>query len=219
MARVAVLAVAALLSSAGLGLAAGHGGGGHRGGGGHGGEGHHHDGFHHGSNVFIGVGLGGWGWGYPWGYYGDYYPRYYGGYYPAYGGYYSPDYGVPANSPAQFTSPSVAGASTFSSLAGSPAALSATPDPNAIFIRVQVPADAEVWLEGQKTAQTGRVRFFESPPVAPGRKYVYHIRARWNDGGHIADEVREATVSAGAYVIADFTQRQWEKAPPPRAAD
>ena len=84
---------------------------------------------------------------------------------------------------------------------------------------MQVPADAEVWLEGQKTGQTGKVRFFEYPPVAPGRKYVYHIRARWNDGGQVAYEVREATVSAGAYVITDFTQRQWEKEPPPRAAD
>jgi uncharacterized protein (TIGR03000 family) len=182
----------------------------------------HHENFHHGSNVFIGVGFGGWGWGYPWGDYGGYY----GGYYPSYGGYYTGDYGVPVMSSGQyaypsapFAYPSAPDASTYSSVAGSPGAPTAMADPNAVFIRVQVPADAEVWLEGEKTAQTGRVRFFESPPVTPGRKYVYHIRARWNEDGQVADEVREATVYAGSRVIADFTRRQSEKVPPPRAAE
>jgi hypothetical protein len=48
---------------------------------------------------------------------------------------------------------------------------------------------------------------------------MFTISGRWNDGDHAADEVREVMVQAGAYVIADFAQRQWEKAPPPRATD
>jgi uncharacterized protein (TIGR03000 family) len=78
-----------------------------------------------------------------------------------------------------------------------------------------VPADAEVWFEGHKTAQKGPVRFFESPPVTPGIEYVYHIRARWKENGQDVDEVREATVYAGSKVGIDFTKRQREKVPPP----
>ena len=238
VARVAVLATAVFLLATGLGLAAGHGGGGGgHGGGGHGGGGHggvahggggfhtggfhnggfhnggfHHGGFHNGSNFFIGVGLGGWGgWGYPWGSYGGYYGDYYPG---AYGGY-TGDYTEPVS--AQYPYPSVPDASIYSPLATAPVG---PPAPlvqdNAVYIRVQVPPDAEVWVEGQKMTQQGPVRFFDSPPVTPGRAYVYHIQARWKEDGHDVDEVREVTVYAGSRVGVDFTKRQSEKVPPPK---
>jgi len=81
---------------------------------------------------------------------------------------------------------------------------------------VQVPAVAEVGFEDQKTTQKGPVRFFESPPVAPGRKYVYHIRARWMDNGREVDQTREVNVYAGDKFSIDFTKTQREMVPPPK---
>ena len=215
----------------------GHGGGGH-GGGGHGGGGHgggggfhnggfhnggfHNGGFHHHGFYpgFYGFGLGlglGYGLGYPW-YYGNYYT---GGYYsPAYydNGYdyappaYSPNYypyaGAPATAATPYSYPSVAPVPDSS----------AVPNENAIYVRVQVPPDADVWFDGQKTSQKGPVRFFESPPVDPGRQYVYHIRARWNQDGSVVDQTREANVWAGDKFSIDFSKMggRPEKAPPPR---
>jgi uncharacterized protein (TIGR03000 family) len=92
----------------------------------------------------------------------------------------------------------------------------APPNDNAIYVRVQVPADAEVWFEDQRTSQKGPVRFFESPPVAPGRKFVYQIRARWKEDGQVVDQAREAIVYAGSKVGIDFTKTDREKVPPPK---
>lgn len=162
------------------------------------------------------MGLGGWGWGYggwgyPWGYYGGYYGAYYPG---SYDGWYTGDYTVPVS--AQDAYASVPVVSSYAALATAPGAATAPPDDNAVYIRVQVPADAEVWIEGQKMAQQGPVRFFESPPVTPGVAYVYHIRAHWKELGQDVDEIREATVYAGSKVGIDFTRRTREKAPLPK---
>src|SRR5262249_17979435 len=102
------------------------------------------------------------------------------------------------------------------SLSTAPGAPAATLDGNAVYIQVQVPADAEVWVEGQKMIQKGPVRFFESPPVTPGVEYVYHFRAHWKDSGQDVDEVREVSVYAGSKVGVDFTRRTREKVPPPK---
>ena len=56
--------------------------------------------------------------------------------------------------------------------------LSAIAD-NTARVEVRLPADAELWFEGQKTAQTGTDRSFHSPELQPGQDYVYNVRARW----------------------------------------
>ena len=231
--------MAGLMLAAGPALAGGHGGGGggghgggggghggggggHAGGGAHGGGFNHggfnHGGFNHGgyyNRGFYGFGVGlGFGYGYPWDYG-------YGGY-GGYGGYYDPwyygDNAAPAYAADGFAYPGAASgyANINPSLATAPG-VSAPPADNVIYIRVLVPPDAEVWFEGQKTTVTGPVRFFESPPVAPGIKYAYHIRARWTQDGRVVDETREYTVYAGTKLGVDFTQRKSEKIPPPKA--
>src|SRR5262249_8299730 len=139
---------------------------------------------------------------------------YYGAYYPgSYDGWYTGDYTVPVSALDAYAS--VPGASTYSSPATYPAAPTAPLDDNAVYIRVQVPPDAEVWIEGQKMTQKGPFALSASPPVTPGSPYVYHIRAPWKEDGQDIDEVREATVYAGSKVGIDFTRRAREKAPPP----
>ena len=70
--------------------------------------------------------------------------------------------------------------------------------------------------KGQKTSQAGPVRFFESPPVAPGREYVYHIRARWNQNGHEVQQVRDVNVYAGDKFSVDFTKMERLPLPKPK---
>jgi uncharacterized protein (TIGR03000 family) len=76
-----------------------------------------------------------------------------------------------------------------------------------VQITVQVPAGAEVWVEGAKTQQTGAVRHFESPRLEAGQKYRYTIRARWKEDGRTKDETRQVPVYAGDRVTVDFTER------------
>jgi uncharacterized protein (TIGR03000 family) len=66
-----------------------------------------------------------------------------------------------------------------------------------VLINLRVPANAEVWFDGSKTSQTGRLRSFVSPPLQPGRNYAYEIRARWMQSGRMAEETRRINVRAG----------------------
>jgi uncharacterized protein (TIGR03000 family) len=69
---------------------------------------------------------------------------------------------------------------------------------------VRLPANAELWFDGSATTSTGLLRAFESPALAPGRRYTYTIRARWQEEGREIMQSRQVLVTAGARVRADF---------------
>jgi uncharacterized protein (TIGR03000 family) len=71
---------------------------------------------------------------------------------------------------------------------------------------IEVPADAEVFLEGTRTKQTGASRTFVSPPLAAGKQYVYEVRARWTENGQVVEQSRNLIVSAGARLVIRFPQ-------------
>jgi uncharacterized protein (TIGR03000 family) len=213
----AVLAVSALLMAAGPALAQR---------GGHGSRGSFHGG------GFRGFHGGGFGDGFRGGFRGDFFRGdfrrrfrdgfFRGGFYPGFYGYglgrgfygYGPSYpygspGFLANStgyPASVVSgyyspPQAAGAS-----AAGPADYGTAPADNSAHIRVEVPANAEVWVEGYKTSQTGPVRDFISPPLDPKKKCFYTIRARWTEEGRAVEQTREVNVRANAWAKVDFTR-------------
>jgi uncharacterized protein (TIGR03000 family) len=72
-------------------------------------------------------------------------------------------------------------------------------------ITVIVPADAEVFFDGNPTKQTGTQRVFDSPPLKPGSRYTYSVRARWTADGRPVDQTRSVPVRAGAQIRVDFT--------------
>jgi uncharacterized protein (TIGR03000 family) len=87
-----------------------------------------------------------------------------------------------------------------------------TPAPQSVAenmarIRVFVPADAKVWIDGQETTQTGTDRLFESPPLAPDRAFTYNLKTTWRgpDGKEIT-LTRQVGVQANACATVDFTQ-------------
>jgi uncharacterized protein (TIGR03000 family) len=198
--RKILLAVAfgavALLGFPGMSSAQ-HGGGGH-GGGGHGGGGH-------GGGGGWGGGRGG-GWGGGRGYYGrGYYgsgfglylgsPYYYGYGSPYYGSYY--DYGPSTyiiERSSSYVDPSYSYAPP------------ASENPNAVMLEVRVPENAQVWVAGDKTNQTGAVRHFVSPPLEAGT-YTYEIRARWTDAtGKSVERTKTLDVQAGSRLGVDFNK-------------
>jgi uncharacterized protein (TIGR03000 family) len=72
------------------------------------------------------------------------------------------------------------------------------------LLKVQVPLDAEVWLEGQKMRSTGALRHYRSPPLDPSKGYLYEVRARWVFDGKPVEEKRHVAIRAGAIVQVDF---------------
>ena len=72
-------------------------------------------------------------------------------------------------------------------------------------MRVSVPAGAELFVDGLKTAQTGADRVFESPPVETGRDVRYELTARWVENGANVERARTVTGKPGDTVRVDFT--------------
>jgi uncharacterized protein (TIGR03000 family) len=165
---------------------------------------HHHN-HHHRSNFFaFGLIYGGYGyWPYYGGYggyggYGDYggYGGYgnYGGYGGDYGGYGYPD---PGYGPPGYGEPPDLG----------PGAESRPPIDNAVHLQLNVPENAEVFIDGAKTSKTGRVREFVSPPVTPGQRYAYKILVRIpGPGGKAVNDERTIYVRANDWFSIDFTR-------------
>jgi uncharacterized protein (TIGR03000 family) len=131
-------------------------------------------------------------------------PLYFGN--PAYGGYSFPYYANTYLRGSVFNSglPSV----PFPAYRYSPDTSSTSNEvqnSNAAILELKVPENAEVWFEGDKTVQTGAVRYFVSPSLQPGRTFTYDIRARWTDlGGNPVDRTKQVKVQAGARVEVDF---------------
>jgi uncharacterized protein (TIGR03000 family) len=67
-----------------------------------------------------------------------------------------------------------------------------------------VPADAEVEVEGEKTKMTGGERSFESPPLEPGKKYLYTIKITWRDDGKVKTYTEKVAVQPGDEKTIDF---------------
>jgi uncharacterized protein (TIGR03000 family) len=76
-----------------------------------------------------------------------------------------------------------------------------------VEITVRVPAGAQVWFDGEPTAQTGATRAFVSPPLEPGRDYSYTLRVRWTEGETAVERTRRLTFRAGEAITLDFSGR------------
>jgi uncharacterized protein (TIGR03000 family) len=78
------------------------------------------------------------------------------------------------------------------------------PDEPVVLFTVEVPAAAEVTIEGVKCKQTGTSRQFVSPPLVPGKQYAYEIRARWTEDGREVEQTRNLVVTAGERLVVSF---------------
>ncbi len=95
-------------------------------------------------------------------------------------------------------------------LCGAPDAVRAqrTAPPQPATLRVMLPEDdVELRIEGAKTKQTGTLRRFVSPPLAPGAKYTYTLVATWEPNNYTKiTRTRKVAVRAGQEVEVDLRQ-------------
>ena len=212
------VAVAVVLMTASPSQAQGRSGGGHFGGyRGGGSVGGYHGGYYHGGyqhynyHPYVGNHY------YNNGYYSSHghYPYY--GYYPDYGSSVwtgtssDPGYAVSGGDypPAYVTAPGSDSAASgtvqsfYPSSGVTPgSALIQANTPAQISLRV--PDNAQVWFDGVKTTSSGSVRQFRSPPLTPGQRYTYEVRARWLENGREVTQTQQVAVTAGASARADF---------------
>jgi uncharacterized protein (TIGR03000 family) len=72
-------------------------------------------------------------------------------------------------------------------------------------VTVEVPSPAtELWIEGQQMKQGGLVRTFETPPLQPGYKYAYTVRARWLRNGEATNQTRTVRFQPGQDMVVRF---------------
>jgi len=99
-----------------------------------------------------------------------------------------------------------------------PSVVPALPREPVVYLEVQVPADAEIRLDGTTTKQTGTTRLFVSPPLKAGEEYTYEVRVRWTNNGRAVEQVRQVAVHAGDRLRLTFpTTPEPEVLPAPSA--
>jgi uncharacterized protein (TIGR03000 family) len=74
-------------------------------------------------------------------------------------------------------------------------------------ITVRVPVfDAEVWFNGEQSTSQGWTRVFKSPPLDPGFKYEFTVRARWQENAQVTTVEQRVRVTAGDQVLVDLKE-------------
>jgi uncharacterized protein (TIGR03000 family) len=65
------------------------------------------------------------------------------------------------------------------------------------LIRLKVPADAKIWIDGKAMSPKGALRPFVTTKLEPGKDYVYEVRANWTENGRAVERTRKITFQAG----------------------
>jgi uncharacterized protein (TIGR03000 family) len=69
---------------------------------------------------------------------------------------------------------------------------------------VQLPADARLYVDGQKADLTSAKRSFVTPSLEPGRDYYYTIKAEADRDGSTVSRSRRVIIRAGQVARVDF---------------
>jgi uncharacterized protein (TIGR03000 family) len=75
---------------------------------------------------------------------------------------------------------------------------------NRVLLTLRVPANAEVWFDGQKTTETGSIRSYITPSLDPNRDFSYQVRVRGTQNGREVDRTRKVDVHAGDRLFVNF---------------
>jgi len=75
-----------------------------------------------------------------------------------------------------------------------------------VHIHLQVPANAGIWFDGEKTIQTGSFREYVTPPLPTGSDYSYAVRVEWTENGRKLESTRHIRIRAGDRVSLDLSR-------------
>jgi uncharacterized protein (TIGR03000 family) len=91
-------------------------------------------------------------------------------------------------------------------------------NPNQVMFVVTLPADARLLADGTLIPGGGAVRTFVSPPLEPGKKYVYDLSIEVDRGGKVLRDSQSITFEAGKTANVRFAEQKPESPAPPAAA-
>jgi uncharacterized protein (TIGR03000 family) len=64
-------------------------------------------------------------------------------------------------------------------------------------LRVQFPASADVWVNGQKVEGSKEQHVLTSPMLVPGEQYVFEVKGQWTSDGKKYESTRRVVLGAG----------------------
>lgn len=86
-----------------------------------------------------------------------------------------------------------------------PAPTEAASHTSAGLLRVEVPADAKVYINGKLTTSTGTERQYVSYGLESGRNYSYEVRVEYTQDGKAVSETKQIALTAGSNELLAFT--------------
>ena len=78
---------------------------------------------------------------------------------------------------------------------------------NAVLLKVRLPADAELRIEGKRMTTAGASRQFLSPTLDPNKEYTYELQAKWMENGKEVSRTRTKTFKPGQELEFNFLSR------------
>jgi uncharacterized protein (TIGR03000 family) len=72
------------------------------------------------------------------------------------------------------------------------------------LLRVFVPDNAKLEIQGHASKKTGEVRLFESPLLPPGKPFLYDLKATWTENGKTITREKTVRVMAGQTTEVDL---------------
>jgi uncharacterized protein (TIGR03000 family) len=75
-------------------------------------------------------------------------------------------------------------------------------------LRVHVPEDARLFVDGIAVPLTGSVRSFDTPELATGSSYYYTLRVELPRDGQLRSDIRRVSIQAGQMVDVHFNDNQ-----------
>lgn len=73
----------------------------------------------------------------------------------------------------------------------------AAQEPQRARLLVRLPPDAELYVDGVRFTRPGLIRTIETPPLEPGQKYYYELRAEYERDGRKQTEQKKVAFQAG----------------------
>lgn len=85
-------------------------------------------------------------------------------------------------------------------------------------LRVRLPAAATLWFGTTPSSVLGPIREFQTPPLNPGIRYTYDLKASWNENGQPVIRTQRVEITAGEHLnvelsVPEKTVRQPASAP------
>lgn len=74
----------------------------------------------------------------------------------------------------------------------------------AAHVEIKLPANAELWFDGNKMTQTGPERRFMTPPLELNHVYSYDVQAKWTENGKEVSKSQKLLIRAGQQVAVSF---------------